>query len=148
MDNEYARYIIKSADALVGYGGYEPVWLDVEKDFDALAEYYLAFGCAEIVRDEFVAETKGVYRFCGVVANGHVVAIGAAVAMGGDSIEIGAVGTLPEYRGRGISKCVCAFIAAYILGSGTPATLGTAPDNAPMRRVAESIGMTARQPAS
>jgi GNAT superfamily N-acetyltransferase len=114
-------------------------WLDEEADFALAREAWEARGVPMTLADWGEAHGRG-FRYCGIVEDERLVAVAAAWTYSPTAWELAAVQTREGYSSRGYSKAVCSFATAHILASGRKATCHTRADNAPMLRVARSLG--------
>ena len=83
------------------------------------------------------------YRFAGVVANGALLSVAAALSWkppSSTSWELAGVWTRDDARGRGLATAVCSFVTAHILASGRVATCNTTGSRPAMIRVARRLG--------
>lgn len=78
--------------------------------------------------------------YCGLFADGEMVARACVERYSSERWEIGDVRVAREHRGLGYAGEVCAFVLDYILSAGRTATMRTEDDNLPMRRVIARLG--------
>ena len=114
-------------------------WLDQRADVALAQEAWAARGIS-IDRADWDAWHRQGYRYCGIVEHQRLVALAAVWAYAPTAWELAAVQTREGYRGRGYARAVCAFATAHILAQGRVATCSTQAANAPMLRVATSLG--------
>ncbi len=80
------------------------------------------------------------YRYCAIVEDGEIAALGAVWRYSEDRWEVAAVGTKPNLRRRGYAKRIVSLAVAHILACGRIATCTTERGNIAMIRAAESVG--------
>ena len=114
-------------------------WLDRRADFALVREAWAIKGIP-VTRADWDDWHRQGYRYCGIVEDQRLVACAAAWAYSPSAWELAAVQTREGYRARGSARAVCSFATAHILASGRKATCSTRTDNAPMLRVAASLG--------
>ncbi|MDR7385395.1 GNAT family N-acetyltransferase [Promicromonospora iranensis] len=71
---------------------------------------------------------------------GALVAVGSATPVPGDAVHLGAIGTLPEFRGRGYAGAMTARMTADGVAERGLVTLGLYDDNVAARRVYDRLG--------
>ena len=78
--------------------------------------------------------------YCGLFADGEMVARAAVEKYSEDKWEVSDVRTAREYRNHGCARQVCLFVMNYIFRHGRTATIRTEIDNTPMLSVIRSLG--------
>ena len=78
--------------------------------------------------------------YCGLFADGEMVARAAVERYSEDLWEVSDVRTAKPYRNRGYAEALCRFVMRLILDSGRTPTIRTEDDNAAMRRVIGKLG--------
>jgi RimJ/RimL family protein N-acetyltransferase len=114
-------------------------WLDQESDLALVREMWETKGIP-VTRADWEDWHRQGYRHCGIVEDQRLAAVAAVRAYSPTAWELAAVQTREGYRSQGYSKAVCSFVTAHILASGRKVTCSTRTDNAPMLRVATSLG--------
>ncbi|GAB2478425.1 hypothetical protein GCM10027063_19850 [Promicromonospora xylanilytica] len=71
---------------------------------------------------------------------GSLVAVGSATPVPGTAVHLGAIGTLPPFRGRGYAAALTARMTADGVAESGLVTLGLYDDNAAARRIYERLG--------
>ncbi len=127
-------------------------WLDPAGDRELLREYlagfnvhretdtYFGISMARMPVD-WPADGTGRGKLCGFVEDGRLLALAGVEFLPGDAWELRAVSTWPNARGRGLAKCLCAYIVGDILAQGRAAVCETNARNLAMQRVMRAIGM-------
>lgn len=113
-------------------------WIDADKDFDLIQEYYKCFGANDLNKEDFNNEQ---WKFCALIEKNHIISFAGALYMTSKNWEIGAVSTHPLHRNKGYAKIVCSFVAKYILSNNKQATCSTNMNNHGMIKVMHQIGM-------
>ena len=120
-------------------------WLDIERDFPLADVHWRALGGMLRKEDWRKWHDQG-YKFCAVVEDGAIAAIGAVWRWSGEAWEVAAVHTRERFRRRGLARAVVSFLTEHILSSGRTATCHTDPGNTGMIKTAESVGFRRCQP--
>jgi len=93
----------------------------------------------------FRARTSELGEFFGIFESGHLLAMaGQRIRLPG-FIEVSAVCTRPDARGRGYARVVMSEVIADILGRGALPMLHVLADNHAAIRVYEALGFTHRR---
>ena len=114
-------------------------WLDQTVDYELAKHYWQALGYPLSQRTWRSAHEYG-YRYAAIIKNDQIISCAGEWRFSEDCGEIAAVSTLEQYRRRGASKQVVAFITDYILSKGKTATCSTDDDNIAMIATAKSVG--------
>jgi RimJ/RimL family protein N-acetyltransferase len=117
-------------------------WLGPD-DYPLALEAWHLRGASLTREDWEVAWPADGYRFAGVVSDGHLVSVAAALSgkpRSPASWELAGVWTRDDVRGQGLATAVCSFVTAHILDSGRIATCTTTRSRPAMLRVAERLG--------
>jgi GNAT superfamily N-acetyltransferase len=138
-DEAPAVSLVCTSDTFVPAADPRVRWLDQDTDFPLARESWAAKGIW-MTRADWDEWHRHGYRYCGIVEDQRLVALAAVWTYSPTAWELAAVQTREGYRSRGYAKAVCSFATAHILASGRVATCGTGADNAPMLRVATSLG--------
>lgn len=123
---------------LIEFNSSKVNWIDVDKDFELIREYYKLFNAKEIDKEEF---NDGQWKFCAIIDEGNIISFAGALYMTNENWEIGAVSTHPQHRNKGYAKIVCSFVAKYILENDKIATCNTYINNHAMIKVMHLICM-------
>lgn len=129
-------------------------WINPDTDRELVREYFACFGivdpddtyfgiCLNDLAADWSLDQSGIGMLCAYISDGRIVSLAGVEYISPDVWEIRAVSTHPEHAGKGYSKCVCSFVAKYILENRKKAICETNAENFAMRRVTERIGMTA-----
>jgi predicted GNAT family acetyltransferase len=92
----------------------------------------------------WAARTHELGEFVGVRVNGRVVAMAGQRMRLPDAIEISAVCTDPDHRGRGLGRAVVAAVAARTLAAGRRPFLHVRVENEAAVRLYEGLGFRIR----
>ena len=114
-------------------------WLDRVADYALARELWVALGHALSEQDWGEAHDLG-YTYAALVEAGKIASIAAVWRYSEPAWEVAAVSTRPEYRRRGYSTRVVAFVTTHILQHGRLATCTTRDDNAAMLATARRVG--------
>lgn len=134
---KYVRYRLQPSD-------FQPksdpraVPMNLQADFDVIGPYYLDLGVEDMSSDPFPEYVQAV----GYMKDGRLLAFLMVMALEDDgTLEIAAVSTHPEHRGKGYGTAIISWAADYIMKRGFVPSLTTGTENHSMRRAAEKIGM-------
>lgn len=108
-------------------------WLE-DKDYHYMRDY------AKFSRELWNSAKKEGYTYCAVIEEEKIIAMAAVWKYSEDKWEAAAVSTRKGYENKGLCKQAVSFVSDHILSEGKTATLTTAQDNLPMRKVAEALG--------
>lgn len=140
------RMVTETAPKVPEVGGVIVERLDLERDADEMAE---------VLAEANPSTRQGVRgpharraRWYGVRApsrgpgdrRDQLVAVGSATPVPGDAVHLGAIGTLPSFRGRGYGGALTARMTADGVAGRGLVTLGLYDDNLAARRVYERLG--------
>lgn len=117
---------------------------DAVVDLDATHRLALGDLVTRTEPGPWLARTAELGDFVGVVRDGVLVATAGQRMRLADAVEISAVCTDPEFRGRGYAASVTAEMARRIATAGQTPFLHVRIDNDAARRVYERIGFTVR----
>ena len=78
--------------------------------------------------------------YCGLFADGEMVARAAVEKYSEDRWEVADIRTAREYRNLGYARQVCLFVMEYIFSHSRTATIRTEADNAAMLAAIRSLG--------
>jgi predicted GNAT family acetyltransferase len=92
----------------------------------------------------FKARTHTLGRFLGVRQNGALIAMAGERTRNGDFIEVSAVCTHPDFRGRGLGAALIRAVCDRILREGKTPFLHSYADNATAIALYRSLGFTPR----
>ena len=113
-------------------------WLDPYRDYEFARAMWASF--MELSREEWLGFWEQGYDYCGIVDKGLLVARAAIWRYSDGAWELASVGTMPEYRRRGLATEVCSLATSRIVTADRLATCNTRMDNIPMQRTAAAIG--------
>ena len=137
LEPQYLRLVCSRAD-------FRPVaisrarWLDPQADFEVARVAWSSV--TELRREEWLGFWAQGYEYCGVVDHGLLVAHAAVWRYSDDAWELAAVGTLPDYRRKGLGRAVCSLATSRIIDADRLATCNIESVNVAMRRTATGIG--------
>ena len=134
---EYVRMVCRRAD-FRPVGMVKARWLDPHGDYELVRAMWASF--MELSREEWLSFWDQGYEYCGIVADGLLVACAAVWRYSDDAWELAAAGTLPAYRRRGLARVVSSLATSRILDADRLATCNTRADNVAMQRTAAAIG--------
>lgn len=80
------------------------------------------------------------------IVNNEILSFAGVEYNSPETWEIRAVSSRPDLLNQGYSKCVCSFIAKYILDMGRQAICETNVSNVAMQSVTKKIGMVKYDP--
>jgi RimJ/RimL family protein N-acetyltransferase len=135
---EYYSCKLDKPEQLIYFYSDKVRWLDLDKDWDMIFEYYKLYPGDDIRKEDFMDPP---WKLCAFVEDGRILSYAGCLYMSDRNWEIGAVGTHPEHRNKGYAKMVCSYIAKYILDNNKRATCNTGIHNTAMQRVMKGIGM-------
>ena len=134
---KYVRYRLQPSDFQPKTDPYA-VPMNLQADFDVIGPYYLDLGVEDMSSDPFPEYVQAV----GYMKEGRLLAFLMVMALEDDgTLEIAAVSTHPEHRGKGYGTAIISWAADYIMKRGFVPSLTTGTENHSMRRAAEKIGM-------
>jgi len=140
MPGKYYSRELTRLDQLIVYPA-DVTRLDPAKDDDlSLLLAFFRPHWPEVTREDLL-KAQPTWEYFAVIEDGKIISFAGAMHMTMENWEIAGVHTLPEYRGRGLAKGVCAAVARHILEAGKRATCDTRRNNTAMRNVMDAIGM-------
>ena len=132
-------------------------WLDPVADYDLIKDYFSYFNVHNttdtyfgISLDNMIGDWSndeaGTGKLCAYIENGEILSFAAVDYDSSECWEIRAVSSKPNHLNNGYSKCVCSYIAKYILEQGKQAICETNISNFAMQNVTKKIGMVQYNP--
>ena len=135
---ELAYFRLDNSEELIHYPDDNIRELDWHDDIEIIRRFYKNF-------TDDIIDPPDKDDNCGnpvaMIIDGEIAAFALPFSFKPGETEIGAVGTVPEYRNRGFCRAVVSELARRILESGKAATLTTGADNLPMQAAARAAGM-------
>ena len=132
-------------------------WLDPDSDYDLIKDYFRYFDVIDITDTYFGISLNNIKRewsydqirkgrLCAYISDNEILSFAGVEYISSDMWEIRAVSSRPDCNNKGYSKCVCSFIAKYILEQGRQAICETNISNYAMQKVTKLIGMVQYHP--
>lgn len=127
-------------------------WLDPDTDYELIRDYFSYFNVHNttdtyfgISLDNMKADWSDnqtvIGKLCAYIENNEILSFAGVEYNSTEFWEIRAVSSRPDQQNQGYSKCVCSFIAKYILEHGKQAICETNITNYAMQSVSKKIGM-------
>ena len=114
-------------------------WLEPDRDYELARTFWAAYQ-SDLSYERWAKAHEFGYQYAAVVEDGKIISCAGVWRFSDDAWDVAAVSTLTNFRRRGYSKRVVAFIAAYILEAGRVATCSTGDINIAMIATAKSVG--------
>ena len=156
MDNSY-YCIIDDIKHLKYYYSNNVRWLDPIGDYERIRDYFsyfnvhntsdIYFGISlDNMKYDWADNQTAIGKMCAYIVDNEILSFAAVEYDSVDRWEIRAVSSRPDHLNNGYSKCVCSFIAKYILEQGKQAICETNISNYAMQSVTKKIGMIQYNP--
>ena len=114
-------------------------WLNVD-ELPVYNRHLALCGQKPIATDQWRRIITEGTLYCGLFADGEMVARAAVEKYSEDRWEVADVRTARKYRNLGCAKQTCLFVMSYIFRHGRTATIRTEADNESMLSVIRSLG--------
>ena len=132
-------------------------WLDPVNDYELIKHYFRYFNVhnptdtyfgisLENMKYDWSDKGTSIGKMCAYIANNKILSFAAVEYNTSDIWEIRAVSSRPDCLNNGYSKCVCSYIAKYILEHDKQAICETNISNFAMQSVTQKIGMVQYNP--
>lgn len=156
MDTSYYCKI-DDINKLIYYHSDNVRWLDPVNDYELIKDYFSYFNVHNTIDTYFgisLDNMKGdwsdnktaIGKLCAYIVNNEILSFAGVEFNSLETWEIRAVSSRPDLQNHGYSKCVCSFIAKYILDMGRQAICETNVSNVAMQSVTKKIGMVKYDP--
>lgn len=155
----YTSYYCKISDIikLHYYHSDKVRWLSPIADYELIKDYFSCFNVHNVtdtyfgisldnMKVDWADNDTAIGKLCAYIDNGKILSFAAVEYASSDSWEIRAVSSNPNHLNNGYSKCVCSFLAKYILEQGKEAICETNISNYAMQSVSKKIGMVQYNP--
>lgn len=132
-------------------------WLDPIADYELIKDYFSYFNVHNttdtyfgINLENMVADwsdnQNAIGKLCAYIVNNEILSFAGVEYASSEFWEIRAVSSRPDQQNHGYSKCVCSFVAKFILEQGKQAICETNISNYAMQSVTKKIGMVQYNP--
>ena len=132
-------------------------WLDPVADYELIKKYFSHFNVynttdtyfgisLDNMKNDWSDNKARIGKLCAYIRDNEILSFAGVEYTSPDSWEIRAVSSRPDSLNNGYSKCVCSFIAKYILEQGKQAFCETNISNFAMQSVTGEIGMVQYDP--
>lgn len=112
--------------------------IDWNNNFELINKYYKErFGIEDLQKDD--PDDFEMIDVVAYIQNDEILSLAIIYNIKPMELEIGAVSTAPEYRGKGYCTACVSYAAKKILERGMIASITTMSDNIAMRKVAENL---------
>lgn len=132
-------------------------WLDPIADYELIKDYFSYFNVhnttdtyfgisLDNMIDDWSDKEAAIGKMCAYIVNNEIFSFAGVEYATSEAWEIRAVSSRPDLQNQGYSKCVCSFIAKFILEQGKEAICETNITNHAMQSVTKKIGMVQYNP--